>query len=109
MKAIIAAVTVEERRFTCENSEYTKETRERKKHLVVIEPVSTGYDLDLRLWPDFALVCQNFLQLGGVFGFLDRRPEEGVNLPQGSAGSRIVENEKNAPTTPVHRLIGPMR
>lgn len=63
-------------------SQYTKGTRERETHLVVIEPVSTGYDFDLRLWPDFALVCQDFLELGGVFGFLDRRTEERVNLSQ---------------------------
>ena len=68
-------------------SQFSKGTREGETHLVVIEPVSTGYHFELRLWPDFALVCQDLLERGGVFGFLDRRTEEGVNLPQGSEGT----------------------
>jgi hypothetical protein len=60
--------------------------------LVVIEPVPTGYDFDLRLWSVFALVSQYFLERAGVFGFLDGRTEQGVNLPQASADNHIIEN-----------------
>lgn len=109
MKAIITAVIVEERRFTCKRWSVYEGDERRETHLVVTKPVPTGYDFDLRLWPDFALVCQYFLECVGVFGFLDRRTEEGVNLPQVSANRHIIENVENAPTTPVHRLIGPMQ
>jgi len=77
--------------------------------LVVIEPVSARYDFDLRVWPDFALIRQDFLVRVGVFGLLDRRTEEGVDLPRVSADNHIIRSVENAPTTPVHRLADPMR
>jgi hypothetical protein len=62
--------------------QYTIGTREEEKYLVVGEPVSTGYDFDPRVWLNLALVRHDFLERVGVFSFLNRRTEEGVNLPQ---------------------------